>query len=202
MSQLIEMLQQALGQEGLARMSQQIGADPKATESAVGAALPALVGALSRQGSSEQGASGLMKMLDRDGDGNILDDLQGLLGASAGAGPGSGRGSDGMAILQQLMGGRTERLQQGVSQASGLDAGSTGKLLGMLAPMVLGALAKQKNSQSLDVGGLMGFLGQEKTSVEQKTGGLIGRLLDQDGDGDFDLGDIAKLAMGKLFGRK
>ena len=47
----------------------------------------------------------------------------------------------------------------------------------------------------------MGFLGGERKSVEQSTGGsLIGRMLDQDGDGDFDLSDMAKMAMAKIFG--
>ena len=47
----------------------------------------------------------------------------------------------------------------------------------------------------------MGFLGGEKAAVEKSNGGsLIGRMLDQDGDGDFDMSDMAKMAMGKLFG--
>ncbi len=198
MSSILEMLQQQLGSEGLSMLGNRIGADKQKTESAVGAALPALVGAISRQGSTQQGASGLMKMLDKDGDGNVLDDLQGFLGGSAGKSHSAGAGD----MLQNLLGGKQARLEQGVSQASGLDAGSTQKLLGMLAPMVMGALARQKQTQGLDADGLMGFLGSEKTSVEKKTGGMIGRLLDQDGDGDFDLKDVAKLAMGKLFGKK
>ena len=71
----------------------------------------------------------------------------------------------------------------------------------MLAPMVMGALGKKKQSEGLGVGDLMGFLGGEQKAVEQAGGGsLIGRMLDQDGDGDFDMGDLAKVAMGKLFG--
>ena len=72
----------------------------------------------------------------------------------------------------------------------------------MLAPMVLGALGKKQKSEGLGVGDLMGFLGGEKQAVEQSGGGsLIGRMLDQDGDGDFDMGDMAKLAMDRFFGK-
>ncbi len=67
--------------------------------------------------------------------------------------------------------------------------------------MVMGALGKQKTSRGMGVGDLMGFLGKEKESVEKESGGMIGRMLDQDGDGDFDMGDMAKFAMGKLFGK-
>ncbi len=192
MSDLMDMLQQALGTEGLNKLGEKIGADQQETSSAVAAALPALIGGLSRKGASEQEASGLMQLLDRDGDGSVIDDVQGFLGGA--------KADTGGDILQQILGGKQERVQQGVSKASGLDTGATQKLLGMLAPMVLGALVKQKQSDGMDVGKLMGFLGNEKVSVEQETGGMIGKLLDQDGDGDFDLSDVAKVAVGKLFG--
>ncbi len=195
-STLIEMLQQKLGSEGLSMQGCRIGADPQSTGNAVEAALPALVGALSRKGADTNGASGLMQMLDRDGDGNVLDDLQGFLGGNR-AETGAGQN-----MLQQLLGGQQQRVEQGVAKASGLDAGAAQKLLGMLAPMVMGALAKEKQGKGLDAGGLMGFLGNENKSVEKKTGGMIGRLLDQNCDGDFDLNDMAKLAVGKLFGKK
>ncbi len=194
MSDLMDVLQQALGKEGLDALGQRIGADQQQTSSAVAAALPALIGGLSRQGATDQEASGLMQMLDRDGDGSVIDDIQGFLGGS--------KAEAGGDMLQQILGGKQARVQQGVSQASGLDAGATQKLLGMLAPMVLGALAKQKQSQGMDAGKLKDYLGSEKVSVENKTGGMIGKLLDQDGDGDFDLSDIAKLAVGQLFGKR
>ena len=193
MSELMEILQQQLGSAGIAALGQKIGADEKSTGNAVAAALPALIGSLSRQAGSEQGASSLMQLLDRDGDGNILDDVQGFLGG--------GKAEQGGGMLQSILGGSQPRVEQGISKASGLDAGASQKLLGMLAPMVLGAVAKQKQTKSMDVGSLMGFLGNENASVEKRTGGMIGKLLDQDGDGDFDLSDVTKMAMGKLFGK-
>ncbi|MCE3016345.1 MAG: hypothetical protein ACK56W_14105 [Pirellula sp.] len=43
---------------------------------------------------------------------------------------------------------------------------------------------------------------RERTSVESRAGGsIIGKLLDQDGDGDFDLSDMLKLGMRILSGR-
>ncbi len=194
MSDLLQLLQQSLGEEGISKLSQRIGADPQATRSAIGAALPALVGGLSRQGDSAEGAAGLLQLLDRDGDGNILDDVQGFLGG--------GQAASASNLLGQVMGGHEQRVQHGVSKASGLDGATVQQLLSLLAPMVLGALAKQKTTHGLDSGGLKDFLGKERVSVEQKTGGMIGKLLDQDGDGDFDLSDVAKLAVGQLFGKK
>ncbi len=194
MSDLMQLLQQSLGEEGVSALSQRIGADQQATKSAIGAALPALVGGLSRQGEKAETSAGLLQFLDSDGDGEILDDIQGFLSGN--------RATSTNDLLGQVLGGRHQRVEQGVSKASGLDAATTQKLLGLLAPIVLGALAKQKKTQGLDAGGLKDFLGKERASVEQQTGGMIGKILDQDGDGDFDLGDVAKLAVGQLFGKK
>jgi hypothetical protein len=198
MSSLMEMLGSVLGGENLSTISDQVGADEKTTQSAIGAVLPTLIGALSRNGSDEKGATGILGALEKDQhDGGIFENLSGFLGNKEYDQPGSGAG-----ILGHILGGRQEKVQQGVSQSSGLSLEGSGQLMKMLAPMVLGALGKQQKQQGgFDAASLMGFLGGEKESVEKQSGGLMGRFLDQDGDGDFDLGDIAKLAMGKLFGK-
>jgi hypothetical protein len=143
-----------------------------------------------------------MSMLDRDGDGNVLDDLPGFLSGIGGGASNPQVGIGASDLLGNLLGGSQARVETGVQKASGLSNSATSQLLKMLAPMVLGAVMKSKTSNNLDAGGLRDFLGNEKASVEKKTGGMIGRLLDQDGDGDFDLTDVAKLAVGKLFGKK
>ena len=68
--------------------------------------------------------------------------------------------------------------------------------------VVLGALGKKKREEGLDSSGLAGLLGSVKKEIERRepsSAGLLGSLLDQDGDGDTDLGDVAK-CLGKLFG--
>lgn len=197
MSSLLEMLAGQLGGDNLSMISKEIGADEDTTKSALGAALPMLIGAISRNGSNEQGAQGIMGAIEKDNhDGSILDNLGDFLGQKKYEEPRSGAG-----ILGHILGGKQNHAQQGISQASGLSSGASSQLMKMLAPMVMGALGKQQRSSGGGVGDLMGFLGGEKAAVEKSNGGsLIGRMLDQDGDGDFDMSDMAKMAMGKLFG--
>lgn len=195
MSSLLELLSEQLSGDNLQVIGKQIGADEATTVKALGAALPSLVGALSKNAESEQGAQGILGALDNDHDGSILDNLGDFLGGKKYEQPRSGAG-----ILGHLLGGNQGRVENNVSKASGLSSAGSSALMKMLAPMVMGALGKQKQSSGMGVGDLMGFLGKEKESVEKQSGGLIGRMLDQDGDGDFDMGDMAKLAMGKLFG--
>ncbi len=47
------------------------------------------------------------------------------------------------------------------------------------------------------------MLGQEHSQVRQQAGGgVLDRLLDQDGDGDLDAGDLLNLGMGLFGGRR
>ena len=194
---LLDMLTQKIGDGGVDEISRTLGTDKQQTGAATGAALSTILGALARNSASGDGASSLDRALEKDHDGSILDNLGGLLGGrEQGAGDG---------ILKHVLGNRRPVVEQGLSQQTGLDASSVGKLMTMLAPVVMGALGRQKRQSSLGAGDLGGLLGGERQALEQRdpqSTGLIGRLLDSDGDGDVDLSDIAKHGsglLGKLF---
>ena len=197
---LLEALGSQLGGSAISQLSQQLGTDDQTTGSAVSAALPVLLGALSRNAASPQGAQALSHALEKDHDGGILDDVAGFLG--------QGDANPGMGILKHVLGGNQQRVEQGVSKASGLDSAGAGKLMAMLAPIVLGQLGKQQRSQGLDVNGLASMLTNERNSFESASpaaAGLMGSLLDADGDGDVDISDIASRGaglLGSLFGKR
>ncbi len=192
---ILDLVTQALGSGGTRQISQQLGIDESQASSAIGGAIPVLMGALARNSSSGDGAGALAGALDRDHDGSILDDLGGFLGGGAAESAGGG-------ILKHVLGGRQPQVEQGIGAASGLDAGKAGALLKMLAPIVMGALGKSKREQNLDAGGLGSILGQEQRRMERKQpglGGMLGSLLDQDGDGSA-MDDLAKIGGGLLGG--
>jgi len=199
MSSIVDMLQGALGGDGLGQIGKALGADEGTTQNAVAAAMPLLLGALSRNASKGGGAESLLGALSKDHDGSVLDNPQAML-QNPQAGPGAG-------ILRHVFGQRQPAVEKGISKASGLDAGSAGQLLTMLAPLVMGALGKSQRQSGMDANALTQMLGQEERQLESRApqaSGLIGAILDTDGDGDFDLGDAAKhgmKALGKLFGR-
>ena len=89
MSSLLDMLSGALGGNELGRIGRQLGTDEKTTKSAVGAALPMLLGALSRNASKGDGAESLLRALAKDHDGSAFDDPTAVLD-DAQAGPGEG----------------------------------------------------------------------------------------------------------------
>ena len=193
MSSLLEMLTQQLGGGATQQISRQIGADEQGTSKAMAAALPLLLGALTRNASQGAGAESLHRALANDHDGSILDDIGGFLG-QAQAGPGDG-------ILKHALGGKRQVVERQLGASSGLDAASLAKLLPILAPIVMGALGKAQRSNNLDAQGLAGLLGGETETMQSQhpnTMGFLGQILDADGDGDVDVSDIAGQGLGFL----
>ncbi len=199
MSSIFDMLTQQLGGDALEQIGTQLRANRTQTERAVPAALTSLMAGLARNSSRGDGASALAAALDRDHDGSALDDLPGLLTHPEKA---SGQG-----ILKHVFGARQGAVESALGQSTGLDSASAGKLLAMLAPLVLGALGRTQRQQRLDPGALAGLLEKERQVAGQRAPadlGMLGQLLDADGDGDIK-DDVAKLGaglLGRVLGRR
>ena len=198
MSSLLKMITDQLGSGGLNEMSAKLGVDESTTGKAVAAALPMLLGGLAKNASDSSGANALSAALDRDHDGSIMDDMAGFLGGGAG-----GKQADGAGILKHVFGSREKAVENGVGKSSGMSAASAASLMAMLAPMEMGALGKAKRQNNMDAQQLAGMLGNEKKEIEREAPqemNLLNAFLDSDGDGDVDLGDLAKKGL-SLFGK-
>lgn len=191
MSALLDGLMQQLGGDAVRQLGAKLGTDESTTQKAVGAALPALVGALARNAQSPDGAAALAGALDRDHDGSVLNNITAALG-----------GGDGASILKHVLGGKQDAVAGALGAASGLDRSQSGNLLAMLAPIVMGALGSAKRSGGLDAGGLAAMLGQEKAAISSQGGGALGslmQLIDRDKDGSV-VDDLTGM-LGKVMGR-
>lgn len=188
------------------QISQQLGLGQTQTAGAIAAALPMLIGALGRNASQPQGAEALFGALQRDhaGGGTGLGDLLGaVLGGQ------QSRQTDGAGMLGHIFGSRQPQAEQAIGQATGLGSDKANTLLKVLAPLVLAYLAKRffdnrqagAAQQSASPQVLGDLLGQERRQISQQGGlggGLLGAVLDRDGDGDVDIGDIFKAGMGMM----
>ena len=192
MSSILDLLQGQLGDDTVRQIGSQLGVAPQQASAAIGAALPMLIGALSRNASTGAGAESLLGALARDHDGSVLDNLGSLLG--------QGPTRSGLGALGHIFGGRENAVAGAVGRSTGLDAQTVTSLLAMLAPMVLGALGKAQRSRGLDAGGLSEMLGgeiQRAQSVAPNAMGALGALLDADGDGNV-MDDLAEKGAGLL----
>jgi hypothetical protein len=196
MTSILETLQQHLGPSTIQQLSASLGADPSATSSAVATALPALLGSLSQNASHPEGAASLDRALAAH-DGSILDNLGGLLG-------GGGGGGIGGAILGHILGAKRGTVEQGVGQASGLNAQQVSQLLMMLAPIVMGALGRAKQRSGIDASQLPNVLQQSAEQVQQSPMGGLGSMLDTNHDGSIadDVLRAGQSMLGGIFGNK
>ena len=197
---LLEGLMSQLEGGGIDAISRQVGVSRDQAMQVASGALPALLGGLDRNSQDPAEAAALAGALDRDHDGSVLDDVAGFLGQGSSAASGAG-------ILGHIFGSRQGSMENALGKMSGLDAGSVGQILTMLAPLVMGMLGREKRSKGLDIGGLTDLLGGERRTAQQRAPqafDMLGGLLDSDGDGQV-MDDVAKIGgglLGGLFGRK
>ena len=194
MASITEQLLQQLSGGGLSQISQQIGADEASTGSALNMAMPLLMSALANNSAKPDGAQALHQALANDHDGSILGNLSGFLE--------NPQAANGAGILGHVLGNQQPAVAQGMSQNSNLNGGQMSQLLQIAAPLVMGSLGQQQQSQGLDASGLASLLGGQQQAAQQASPdmmGMLNQLLDQDKDGSA-LDDIFGF-LRRLFGR-
>jgi outer membrane protein OmpA-like peptidoglycan-associated protein len=174
---LLGMATQALGGDFAQKAGQFMGETEGSAQSAMAGILPALLGTIAQKGSSADGAAGILSMLTGP---NVNSGLLGNIGAlltpgSAQAGPVMQAGT---AILGSLFGDKLGGLAGTVASMSGLKAGNVSSLLQMVAPLVMGVLAKHVSSNNINAGGLQSLLqGQQAglaSALDPRLGSLLG----------------------------
>jgi hypothetical protein len=205
---LDQLLGQEQGNQALQEISNNVGAEPSQVNNAIQMALPAILGGLARNASTPDGAESLNNALDEH-DGGILDNLGGLgssiFGTQQQPTPPPPQ-YDAGGILGHIFGNSQGNVATQVSEQTGLGTGQVAQILMMLAPIVMGYLGRQKQSQGLDAGGLGGILGGLLGGGQQQGSGnsmmdMVSGMLDSDRDGSA-MDDIASMAFNQMTGRK
>lgn len=169
------------------QMGQQFGLNSNQVSSVLSAAMPALLGAMQKNASTESGAASLAKALSDHAANNLkTNDL-----------------TDGNKILSHIFGGNLSNVLGGISKSTGTSTNQVSGILASIAPMLLSILGKNQQSSNMGAAGLAGMLGMilGGSSAGSNAGGLgsiLGAAMsDKDGDGKPDiLGGL-----GSLFGK-
>ena len=162
----------------------QTGTSEKDTRNVLANALPALVGAMAQNASTEEGAESLARALD---DHTTAEGISGLLGK---VDP-----EDGAKILTKILGGQNDAVQKAVAKKSGASKTDTTKILTMAAPLLLAALGSQKKktkTKSAGLGSLLtGLLGggeddeDDGSTLVSLAGSLLGGSAEKEDGGDL-----------------
>ncbi|PNY82324.1 DUF937 domain-containing protein [Deinococcus koreensis] len=155
-----------LGGMGKAQQTvgQQLGTSPQQTQSAMEAAVPLLLGALTRNATQPGGLDALSGALGRH-DGSALDAF------SQGQAPDV---QDGQKILGHVFGGQQQQAAQAVGRRAGIDPQLAMQILSMAAPLVMAYLSRQRQGNQ----GGMGQMNQGQMGGAMQGGGMdIGSIL-------------------------
>lgn len=211
MSGIADIVQQHLTPDIINQISTAIGADPATTQQAIDSAIPAIVGGMANHAATPGGSAEIQAaandhagilgqlggMLGGGGiGGGLLGNLAGMVegaGSSGSAGASGGLGGilgglGGMlgggaagGILGNILGGSHSAVTDGVSQSSGLDRQKTTRLLMILAPIVLAAVAHYRSSAGASAAPVGDVLQQEAEAhaSSPRYGGLLGGILNK-----------------------
>lgn len=192
MSGILDLLNSPMGKQIISGVSSQTGQSADKTGDLLTMAMPVLMGAMQRNASTPEGASGLLGAITGKHSGSILDNLGGLFEG----GVDESVTNDGAGILGHILGGKQPAVENALSQKSGIDAGSVAQILKVAAPILLGVLGKQAKQNNVNdsngLSSLLGSLSGGGTGSQQQS--LIESFLDADGDGSI-LDDVAGMLL-------
>jgi hypothetical protein len=161
---LIDEIVKSLGPQVTKNLTSTLGLQPKAAAQVLPMVAPLILGGLKRQMENQGGAPRVDHILNKYGSDSVLDDIGGLFTQKAQAGnPDPGLGG--------LLGPSGIQAAGMLASKLKIDAGTAMKIIPMIAPLVLGALTRKRDSGGAGLAG-------------------IASLLDSDGDGNI-LDDVA-----------
>jgi hypothetical protein len=157
---LVEQIKDQISSGVLEQLSTLTGASEGATRSAVGAAVPALLSALSHLSSTSTGAQKLVSALNQFGGGS-LDNVAHKLSNQPASVLEQGAG-----FLSSIFGSSAvSAIVNALSRFTNIAPGVTQKLLGYLMPMVLGSVAGRFAGRALTPQALTSFFADQKSSI-------------------------------------
>ena len=187
---IVSMAMNYLGPSIISKISSSLGISESVVNKMIGMALPSIMGSLMGSSRTTAGAEPLFDAVSNlDWGGSDRNVLEGALDS----GSFSDFSSMGGGLLSGLIGGKPmEALTGALGRQTGLDASQSGSMLGMLAPVALGAMRDKVDADGLDAAGLASFLGDQRSNIakampaefagELKGSDLLGSMGDLFGD--------------------
>jgi hypothetical protein len=158
---LVSAVMQFLTPDMVAKIARTLGIDPDVAQKAVTAAVPAILASFAGLAAKPAGAQRLSDTLEQQRP-DMLSQLTSAIGGSdqkAIADAGSG-------LLSTLLGSSgLNGLVSAMSGFAGVNQGASKSMLGLIGPMVLGALGQQQRSGGLDASGVANLLSSQKDQI-------------------------------------
>jgi hypothetical protein len=173
MANLVSLVMQFLTPDMIGRIADALGLDRNKVESAITSAVPALLAAFGNTARQPGGAQKLADAAKQQAStpGNFADML-----TSSGESSLRQKGSQ---MLSSLVGGQNQNsLTDAIARFTGLGQSASGSLLGMLAPIVMGIIARhQGTAGGLNANGIANLFASQKDNIADALPSGLGNLL-------------------------
>lgn len=158
---LLESVQSYLTPNVIHSASSLVGESESSTRQTMTGAAAGVLSGVTNMASSREGAGNLAAMIREGGYGSVIDNA----GSFAGGNTTTSVLSTGHQLLGKIFGGNAAPAAEAVAKSGGVRASSATKLMSLVAPLVMGVLAKRTAAQKLDSSGLANLLQSEKSDI-------------------------------------
>ena len=146
---LIELITGNAGNQVASQAENKFGISKNQIIALLAVAAPLVISYLRKKSQEDPNeAEALNNALDKDHDGSILDNPAQV----------EARVQEGGSILDHIFGGQKAQVENQLSQNTGISMDKIGPVLAMLAPLIMGYIGKEKQSNGVNSGGGLGDL--------------------------------------------
>ena len=171
---LISLVMQFLSPDMVHRIAAALGLDRNKVQSAIDGAVPALLAAFNYTATQPGGAQKLADAATRE-----IGSLRNFASALA-DGEQSSLFENGSQMLASLVSGQDQNaITEAIAEFTGLEEGSSGSVIGILTPAIMGTIAKHQHAAgSLDANGIANLFASQKDNIAAALPPGFGSLLD------------------------
>jgi Bacterial protein of unknown function (DUF937) len=170
---LVSTIMQSLSPEAIGKIASSIGLEQSAAQRGISAGIPGMLAGLANTASSSDGAQRLGNAVSNIEDMPGHDIVRNLLSGNT-----QNIAESGLNIASSLLGSSSlSTLSSVIAQFAGFGQGSAKKLLGLLAPLVLGFLRREQVANGLDSRGLATLLTSQRDNIERAMPAGVSRNL-------------------------
>jgi outer membrane protein OmpA-like peptidoglycan-associated protein len=170
---LLNAVQQLVTPDAVHNTSSMLGESETSTRSALQGAVPSVFGGMINMVSSGDGANNLTNMIHEGNFGSLADHAS---SAFSGGSATSEVIKSGEGLIGSIFGGKSSAVADSISSHSGVRSSSATSILSMVAPLVMGAIAKRAGS-GLSASSLTSMLMGEREAVAAAAPSGISQLL-------------------------
>ncbi|MCH4822983.1 DUF937 domain-containing protein [Gramella lutea] len=188
MASILDILNTQAGQSLINTASNRTSEKKEDVVSALGMALPLLLGAMKNNSKSPEGAAKLNEALSQDKhNGALFNQLNDLDPENL--------QNEGKKIVSHIFGENEENISSSLSAISNIKPENLSAIIKMAAPILLSILGSQKRKDNVGADGLDDLLGNILGSNSKHDNSFLETILDRDGDGNI-IDDIGGMILG------